>query len=39
MKEKYVKYFMKVAELTAELSYAKRLKVGSVIVKNNKIIT
>lgn len=30
---------MKVAELTAELSYAERLKVGSVIVKDDRIIS
>ena len=29
---------MKVAELTSTLSYAKRLQVGSVIVKGNKIL-
>lgn len=32
-------YFMKVAQLTAELSYAKRKKVGAVLVKNNRIIS
>lgn len=30
---------MSVAELTAKLSYAQRLKVGSVIVKDNRIIS
>lgn len=30
---------MAVAELTANLSYAQRLKVGSVIVKDNRIIS
>lgn len=39
MKEKFVKYFMDVAERTAQLSYATRLKVGTVIVKNNRIIS
>ena len=39
IKSKYVKYFMDVAERTAELSYATRLKVGTVIVKNNRIIS
>lgn len=29
---------MKMAELTAELSYAKRLQVGAVIVKNQQVI-
>jgi dCMP deaminase len=39
MKDKFVKYFMDVAERTAQLSYAERLKVGTVIVKNNRIIS
>jgi dCMP deaminase len=38
MKQKFIDYYMKVAELTGTLSYAKRLKVGSVIVKGNKIL-
>lgn len=38
MKEKFLDYYMKMAELTAELSYAKRLKVGAVIVKNQQVI-
>ena len=38
MKQKFIDYYMKVAELTSTLSYAKRLKVGSVIVKGNKIL-
>ena len=33
------KYFMKVAQLTAELSYAVRKKVGAVLVKDNRIIS
>ena len=33
------KYFMKVAQLTAELSHAIRKKVGAVLVKNNRIIS
>lgn len=33
------KYFMKVAQLTAELSYAHRKKVGAVLVKDNRIIS
>ena len=32
-------YFMKVAQLTAELSYAKRKKVGAVLVRDNRIIS
>lgn len=39
MKQKYIDYFMEVAEKTAEMSYAKRLKVGTVIVKDNRIIS
>lgn len=38
MKEKFINYYMKMAELTAELSYAKRLQVGAVIVKNQQVI-
>ena len=38
MKEKYVKAHMKVAQVYAELSTAKRLQVGCVIVKDNTII-
>ena len=34
MKPKFVHYFMKFAELTSTLSYAKRLQVGAIIVKN-----
>ena len=35
MRPKFIKYFMDFAELTANLSYAKRLKVGAIIVKDN----
>lgn len=38
MKQKFIDYYMKVADLTSTLSYAKRLQVGSVIVKGNKIL-
>lgn len=38
MKPKFIKYFMDFAQLTSTLSYAKRLQVGSVIVKNDQII-
>jgi dCMP deaminase len=38
MKQKFVNYYMQIAELTSTLSYAKRLQVGSVIVKGNKIL-
>jgi dCMP deaminase len=39
VKEKFVNFFMKVASSTAELSHAKRLQVGAVIVKDNNIIS
>jgi len=38
MKQKFIDYYMKVAELTGTLSYAKRLQVGAVIVNGNKIL-
>ena len=38
MKPKFIDYFMKFAELTASLSYAKRLQVGAVIVKGDQTI-
>ena len=38
MKQKFIDYFMKVATLTSNLSYAKRLQVGAVIVKGDKIL-
>lgn len=39
MKPKFVKAFMRAAEVFAELSSAQRLKVGCVIVKDNRIIS
>jgi dCMP deaminase len=39
MKQKFTDYFMKIAETTAELSYAKRLQVGAVLVKDRQIIS
>lgn len=39
MKANLMKAHLKVAEIYAELSYAKRLKVGSIIVKNDRIIS
>ena len=39
MKRKYIDYYMKIAEETAKLSSARRLKVGTVIVKNNQTIS
>ncbi len=38
MKPKFIDYYMKIAEVTAGLSYAKRLNVGAVIVKENQIL-
>lgn len=38
MKPKFINYYMKIAETTAELSYAKRLQVGAVIVRENQIL-
>jgi dCMP deaminase len=39
MKKKFIDYFMIVAEETAKLSHAVRLKVGAVIVKDDRIIS
>lgn len=39
MKEKLIHTYMKCAENFSELSTAKKLKVGSIIVKNNRIIS
>lgn len=39
MKDKFIDFYMKIAESTAQLSSAVRLKVGSVIVKGNSIIS
>ena len=38
MKEKFIKYYMDVAELTAKLSSAIRLQVGAVIVRDRTIL-
>jgi dCMP deaminase len=35
---KWIDYFVKVAYETSELSYAKRMKVGAVVVKEKRII-
>lgn len=37
--EKLNKYFMQIAKLTAENSYAKRSKVGAVMVRDGRIIS
>ena len=39
MKKKWINAFMDTAERFAELSSAKRLKVGAVVVKDNRIIS
>lgn len=39
MKPKFIDYYMSIAQLTAKLSYAKRLQVGAVIVKGNQILS
>ena len=39
MKEKLVKAYMKTAETFAELSHARRLHVGCIIVKDDRIIS
>ena len=39
MKNKHLSAYMKCAEAFAECSSSKRLKVGSVIIKNNRIIS
>ena len=39
LKQKFIDYFCKIAQETAQLSHAKRLKVGCVIVKDNRILS
>jgi dCMP deaminase len=39
MKPKFIKAYMKVAKVFSELSTAKRLHVGAIIVKDNRIIS
>lgn len=39
MKDKYIRAYMDVATRFSELSYARRLKVGAIIVKDNRIIS
>lgn len=38
MKPKFIDYYMKFAELTSTLSYAKRLQVGAVLVRDHKVL-
>ena len=39
MKQKYIDAHMKVAETYASLSSAKRLQVGAIVVKDNRVIS
>lgn len=39
MKQKFIDYFMDVAERTSKLSHARRLQVGAIIVKDDRIIS
>lgn len=39
MKEKHINYFMSIAKETAKLSTARKLKVGCIIVKEDRIIS
>jgi dCMP deaminase len=39
MKQKFIKYYMDIAKRTAELSSAKRLQVGAIIVKDDRIVS
>lgn len=39
MKQKFVDYFMDVADRTSQLSHARRLQVGAIIVKDDRIIS
>ena len=39
MKSKWLNAYMQCAEVFSELSYAERLKVGAVVVKDNRIIS
>lgn len=39
MKEKFILFYFDVAKRVAELSHAKRLKVGAVIVKDHRILS
>lgn len=39
MKQKFIDYYMDIADRTSKLSYAIRLQVGAVIVKDNRILS
>jgi dCMP deaminase len=39
LKVKFIEYFMDIARRTAELSHARRLHVGAIVVKDDRIIS
>ena len=39
MKTKFEKMYMEIAETVSKMSYAKRLQVGAIVVKDNRIIS
>jgi len=39
LKTKFIKYFMDIAQRTADLSHARRLHVGAIVVKDDRIIS
>lgn len=39
MKNKFIDFYLKIAENVSELSHARRMKVGAVIVKNDNILS
>ena len=39
MKTKFINYFMDIARRTAELSSARRLQVGAIVVKDDRIVS
>jgi dCMP deaminase len=39
MKTKFLNYFMDIAQRTADLSHARRLHVGAIVVKDDRIIS
>ena len=39
MKDKFVKLYMDIAARVAELSYARRLQVGAIVVKDDRVIS
>jgi dCMP deaminase len=39
VKQKFIDYFMQIAEITSRLSSAKRLQVGAIVVKEDRIVS